>query len=319
MLYTIRHVTRFRYDSPISESVMEVRKQPLSDGAQRCVSFEISTKPRAKVHSYTDSMGNTVHHFDVPQAHVQLEITTQALVESLVEPPAADFVLNHEAWQMIDQQVASGMAWDYSQPSRFVQYSPLLRQFAAELNLTRDPDPLTLVRRLNSAINERLDYAQDSTDVDSTIDHALELRSGVCQDFTHIMLSVLRLIGIPSRYVSGYLFHRVENTRERLSADASHAWIEAWLPDLGWVGFDPTNNVLAGNRHLRVAVGRDYSDVPPTHGIFKGGARSKLEVAVQVRRADEKLLADKPSQLTGWSPIEGGNIAEYYQQQQQQQ
>jgi transglutaminase-like putative cysteine protease len=132
------------------------------------------------------------------------------------------------------------------------------------------------------------------------------------------MLGIVRNLGIPSRYVSGYLFHRTD-AHDRSAADATHAWVEAWLPELGWVGFDPTNNLLAGNRHIRVAVGRDYADVPPTRGVFKGGASSNLEVSVQVLPADQPLAADEPSTLTDWAKTEAMMLKHIQEQQQQQQ
>ncbi len=126
-------------------------------------------------------------------------------------------------------------------------------------------------------------YSPKSTRVDSPIDDALESRKGVCQDFTHIMIALVRQLGIPCRYVSGYLFHQPDGD-VRSPDGSTHAWGEAWLPELGWVGFDPTNNLVADHRHIRVAVGRDYADVPPTRGVFKGAsaARSELSVAVRV-------------------------------------
>ncbi|WP_255603911.1 transglutaminase family protein [Oscillochloris sp. ZM17-4] len=124
-------------------------------------------------------------------------------------------------------------------------------------------------------------YAPQTTTVDSPIDEALAKRKGVCQDFAHIMIALVRPLGIPCRYVSGYLYHRVED-HDRSERDASHAWVEALLPGLGWVGFDPTNNLIARDRHIRVAVGRDYADVPPTKGVYRGRAESSLEVGVKV-------------------------------------
>lgn len=120
-----------------------------------------------------------------------------------------------------------------------------------------------------------------TTRVDSPIDDALQARRGVCQDFAHILIALIRRLGVPCRYVSGYLF-RNEDLSVRSADGATHAWVETLLPDLGWIGFDPTNNLIADNRHIRVAIGRDYADVPPTRGVFKGAAASRSEVAVAV-------------------------------------
>ena len=157
---------------------------------------------------------------------------------------------------------------------------------AREWDIQRRDDPLQLVREINGRIYRTFDYVPESTSVDSAIDLALETHQGVCQDFTHVMIALVRELGIPCRYVSGYLYHRGDDLgrrrMHRSAEGAMHAWCEAYLPGLGWVGFDPTNNTLAGERHIRVAVGRDYADVPPTRGVFKGNRDHELCVAVQV-------------------------------------
>ena len=164
----------------------------------------------------------------------------------------------------------------------------------------------------------RFEYRPKSTRVDSPIDDALSTRQGVCQDFSHIMIALVRELGIPCRYVSGYLFHPGE-TPTRSSDGATHAWIEAWLLDLGWVGFDPTHNALAGERHIRVAVGRDYSDVPPTRGVFKGLSAVKSELLVGVSIGTAQHFTD-PSSFTPWMSREASSpLAESDSQHQQQQ
>jgi transglutaminase-like putative cysteine protease len=162
------------------------------------------------------------------------------------------------------------------------------------------------------------------TAADSPIDEALAHGRGVCQDFAHIMIAICRSWGIPARYVSGYLFTDRE-AGDRSSPDASHAWVEVFLPSLRWVGFDPTNNVLTGERHIVVATGRDYADVPPSRGVFKGDAESELSVAVQVRRAraaqadPEFLRQTRPATSNGRRrPISAAFDQQLQQQQQQQ-
>jgi transglutaminase-like putative cysteine protease len=160
--------------------------------------------------------------------------------------------------------------------------------------------------------------------VDSPIDDALESRQGVCQDFAHIMIGLARRIGIPCRYVSGYLFHKAGD-KTRSAEGATHAWVEALLPGLGWVGLDPTNNVIASDRHVRTAVGRDYADVPPTRGTFKGSADSQLLVAVRVAPSDAPPpLESELGAGDDWSSAlredaTDADLAAHLQQQQQQQ
>ena len=316
MEYIIRHITKFRYSSPVAESVMEVRMQPRRDGAQHCLSFELATSPRARVTFSTDYLGNVVHHFDVPKRHSELKITTQSHV-SVGNPPTLPVSLPLASWGELDALVADGDYGDMLVPSTFARPTALLRELARDLRADRRDDPLTLVRQLNMALHRTLAYESQSTRADSPIDVALELRKGVCQDFAHIMIALLRLVDVPARYVSGYLFKGDDG--RMTGADATHAWVETLLPGLGWVGFDPTNDVVVADKHIRVAVGRDYSDVPPTRGVFKGRADTELGVAVRVLPADgrttltltdEDLIVMKPLS----PPVQAGEQPEQQQQ-----
>ncbi|MBZ0280587.1 MAG: transglutaminase family protein [Anaerolineae bacterium] len=285
MYCSIKHITRFRYSAPITQSIMELRMEPRTEGIQRCLSFKLTLNPTANIMIYRDYLGNVVHNFDIPGQHRSLTITAEAQVEMKSAPELPER-LAPETWDELDTS-----EFDNLLPSSFTHPTPLLDDLAHELNITRRDDPLTLLRELNTAIYDAFEYGQEVTKVDSPIDDALRARSGVCQDFSHIMLALLRPLGIPCRYVSGYLYTRGDkNTRS--AEDASHAWVEALLPKLGWIGFDPTNNLIAGERHIRVAVGRDYADVPPTRGVFKGRADTELAVGVRVALADEVTLPD---------------------------
>ena len=313
MFYSIRHVTRFVYSRPVTENLTEARMQPRHEGLQRCVKFDFTTQPRARVWAYRDSFGNAVHHFDIPGKHAQLKVTAEATVETqpLALLPEA---LAPGAWDALSQMSKSPEHWDFLRPSVFVGPTPLLDNLAREWQLERAGDPLQLVRRMKRAFRDYFDYAPYTTQVDSTIDEALKQRRGVCQDFAHIMLALLRGLGIPARYVSGYLYHENDDLS---MADATHAWVEAWLPEIGWLGLDPTNAVLAGERHIRTAVGRDYADVPPTKGVFKGIATSELSVGVQVVATDAPLLEDSLLPVATW--VAPASLEDDLAQQQQQQ
>ena len=202
MFYTIRHVTRFTYESPITESVMEARMQPRSDGPQRCIRFGLSTTPSARVRMYADPEGNIVHHFNIPGRHTRLIVTAETLVECapVAEPPDR---LEADAWQRIDQQTASGEFWELLHDSPFARETPRLTALAQEFGLDRGDDPLETVRRTMSEIYARFEYSPRATRVDSPIDEALETNRGVCQDFAHIMIALVRRLGVPCRYVSG--------------------------------------------------------------------------------------------------------------------
>jgi transglutaminase-like putative cysteine protease len=309
--YVIRHLTTYQYSDFINESVMELRLQPLNDALQRCLRFEVFVTPRAHVSHITDPLGNSVHTFDVPLPHDKLAITSESLVERLPQPPTPDS-LPRSAWDELDTLAVEFDFYEMTQPSHFARRTPALEALAQELNVRRRADPLSLLRELNARLYDTFDYDRGSTTVDSPIDVVLQTRRGVCQDFVHVMLGLARGLGIPARYVSGYLFHRTSGY-DRSASDASHAWVEAYLPSLGWVGFDPTNNTLASDRHIRVAVGRDYADVPPTKGVFRGDAETRLKVAVKVERLEHLPPREERMSI----PAEWSELHQQAQQQQQ--
>ena len=315
MYYSIRHLTKFLYSNQVSESMMETRMHPRSDQYQRCLTFHLSVSPRCRVFSYRDHLANQVHHFDIPGMHGQLVIVAESLVEMNPVPQVPAF-LAPDAWDDLDAMVEQGDYWEMLFPSEYATPTPALDAFAAELDVRRRDDPLMALHRLNQQIYEHFAYKPKSTNVDSPIDLALSTGRGVCQDFAHIMITLVRTkLRIPCRYVSGYLFHG-ESDMDRSVSSATHAWVEALIPHLGWVGFDPTNWLVAGDRHIRTAIGRDYADVPPTHGIFRGRAESELTVAVRVTPSmgtpsldqelpvpeDWSILVEKATQLPEQPP-----------------
>jgi transglutaminase-like putative cysteine protease len=315
MDYAIRHVTRFRYSRPVTESVMQVHMQPRREGPQHCLSFELSTVPRAWITASRDSLGNVVHHFDIPAAHDELTITARSLV-TIVEAPTTPDALGAGAWDDLEREVAAGDFVEMLIPSHFARQTALLRDLAGDLGAERRGDPLTLVREVSSGVHAAFTYTPESTRVDSPIDDALRERRGVCQDYAHVTTALLRGVGIPCRYVSGYLY-RPPDDSGRSQTSATHAWVEAYLPGLGWVGFDPTNDEPARECHIRVAIGRDYADVPPTRGVFKGAAETELGVAVQVALGDRFADGDDELLLSARREPAGERHGEQPEQQQQ--
>jgi transglutaminase-like putative cysteine protease len=289
--YSIRHLTRFRYSQSISESIMETRMHPRSDTNQHCLTFSLSVSPRCRVFTYRDQQGNNVQHFDIPGEHNQLVIVAESVVEQQQLPDVPHF-LSPDAWAALDELVDSGDYWEMLLPSQFAVETPALVLLAEQMGVTRRDDPLMLVRELNQRLFDYFIYVPRSTRADSPIDEAIVSGRGVCQDFAHTMIALLRHVRIPARYVSGYLYRSRED-HDRSTPDATHAWVEALMPHLGWVGFDPTNNLVAHHRHIRTAVGRDYADVPPTHGIYRGKTDSELYVAVQVEANEHPPALDR--------------------------
>ena len=327
MLFDIRHVTQYHYDHAVRESVMELWMQPQKSPRQRLVRFDLDLEPAAQLFSYADTFGNAVYYFDVPQPHQELTIVACSAVETEPPEPLPD-ALDMGEWDRMKSDFVHGDCFDFLRPHGFVQPTDALEAFIAERGLDelRRLDPLSAMHRLTEAIYSSFGYQAGVTEADSPIDLAIGAGRGVCQDFAHIMLAICRLWGIPARYVSGYLFTD-RKYGDRSDPDATHAWVEVFLPTLRWVGFDPTNNTLAGERHIAVAIGRDYRDVPPSRGVYKGGGDSRLGVAVTVRRARAALA--EPEFLRAPRPVtpsarqrrgaEAFDLDQQRQQDQQQQ
>jgi transglutaminase-like putative cysteine protease len=320
MFYAIRHFTRYRYSRLVWQSMMEVRMHPRSEGNQRCFVFQLSVNPRARIFGYTDSYGNLVHHFDLPSRHAQLTIVSDALVNIDAQPTIPE-AMDYDGWQELEELIEKKDYWDMLMPSHFARSSPELEQLAAEIGATerKGRSPLAFLRDIASGVHRSFSYVKKSTAVNSPIEDALRSRQGVCQDFAHIMIALVRNARIPCRYVSGYLYHSSENTHPSPDG-ATHAWVEALLPGVGWVGFDPTIDRLASEKHIRTAIGRDYADVPPTMGMMKGKANTQLQVRVRVTPSqavlppDEEFAADEE-----WSQFldetQQSQLAEAQQQQ----
>lgn len=312
--YVVRHVTRFSYSQPVRETLMELRMQPRSEDRQICLHFELAVEPPAQVQTFRDYQGNVVHHFDIPRPISELTITALSRLQ-VQEPESPPGRLSPAVWEELERGRDDGEHFDFlAQTTRTKAEPEALARLARELGVVRRDDPLTVLRNLNSGLHERFRYAPAATGVETPLDEVLETRAGVCQDFAHLFMALAREIAIPCRYVSGYLYHKDDTS----VPDASHAWVEAYLPGLGWLGFDPTNNLLANERHIRTAIGRDYSDVPPNRGTHRGeGVHCDLSVAVQVRLLGQPMAQDRFTSIG--EPLEIPRLPAWYAAQQQKQ
>ena len=282
--YEIEHVSRYFYDIPVRHSVMSLCLMPRDDGGQRLLRFSISTDPPASMNSEADTYGNTKHVLNIHREHQFLEIATRSTVET-TPPPDLPSSLAPNAWEKICRDRESLAHWDFTHDSAFVRPSPALTDFVERVGIKPTKDPLESVSLLSDNIYHALQYVPGSTSAVSPIEHALESGQGVCQDYAHVMIAIARSWGVPTRYVSGYLYVAGKDG-EQARTSASHAWVECLFPDLGWVGFDPTNHCLADQRHVRVAVGRDYQDVSPVRGVLRGGGGARMEVEVRMGLVD---------------------------------
>ena len=283
--FLVEHLSDFHYGEPARGSLMVLRLHPREDGGQRVASFALEIDPPAAPIAFADSFGNACHLFNIHRSHERTTVRSKAAVDTAPAPDLPDR-MEKDAWDALAEIAAPLHHWEYLTPSRFARPSPALTAFTDANGLRRGDDPLSSLLEMARALHALFQYEPGSTAVDSPIEHILETGRGVCQDYTHVMIAIARSWGIPSRYVSGYL-HREGAPGEQSPEGASHAWAEFLLPDLGWLGIDPTNDTLADHRHVRIAVGRDYADAAPTRGAVFGGRDSRLDVRVTVAEAGE--------------------------------
>jgi transglutaminase-like putative cysteine protease len=252
----VEHTTEFAYDAPVTEAFTELRMKPMNAGGQRCSSFRLALHPiGSRLHEYGDHFGNEVLHFNLLEPHEQLRVTASS---DVFTPSAFDD--GARELSLVDQH-------DYLMETAYTAQTGAIRVFASSARG---------YEALMAAIQDRLIYERGATDVTSTADEVLQLGRGVCQDFAHLFIAASRSQGVPARYVSGYLYDADLDGQ----STASHAWVDVWSDERGWVSLDPTHGREQTDSYVRVAVGRDYADVPPTRGVYSGGASETLDVAV---------------------------------------
>jgi Transglutaminase-like enzymes, putative cysteine proteases len=268
MKLAIVHSTRYRYSGPIAETVMEVRLRPMDGNGQRCLDFELDISSGIKPRTYRDGYGNNVHYFNLVRPHSRLSVISRSLVET--------------GWEL-DADPGEDLVEDFLRYRSPVKDVPGIRELA-DRHPIADPGSGAAVEQaldeLTLTISREFAYDRAVTNVYSAVDEVLELQAGVCQDFAHLFIAVARAMGVPARYVSGYI-HVPGGAG---STSASHAWAEGWVPGRGWVGYDATHPVRTSENHVRLAVGRDYTDAAPTRGIYVGSAIGTMSVSVRTRQ-----------------------------------
>jgi len=278
--YDIEHLSRYHYSRSPRQCVMMLCLKPQNDRGQQVLNFGIETDPAALLTSEQDCFGNTRHVFNLNGEHQDLEIIARSTVSPAPFSPRPHR-LGTGAWNEIRSWKDSFALWDFVHSSALTRPSSLLTRFVDRHGIQPGEDPLEGLLRLSDTLYRCFRYVPGSTSVMSSIEQILTSGSGVCQDYAHTMIAIARSWSIPARYVSGYL-HLSGLEGEQAPENATHAWVECRLPELGWVGFDPTNRCLADERHVRIAVGRDYRDVSPTRGVLRGGESTGIEVSVRV-------------------------------------
>ena len=278
-LLEIRHVTVFEYHLAVQRATMLLRLEPRSDEQQQVLDFSYHIEPQATPVAIVDGFGNLCHLVDIQSLNQSSVVVTSSSQVQTFQPTnlAQDDALERRTdWSQSPDLVEH---WEYLAYSNRVYACSELERFLTKHSIERLANPYRSIKETASIIYQNIRYEPGSTEVSSNIEDCLNQGSGVCQDFTHIMLAIGRSWGIPSRYVSGYL-HLFPQDNAAISETASHAWAEFYFPELGWIGFDATNNTLVDNHYVRLSVGRDYDDVAPTRGVVFGGGSSTLNVKI---------------------------------------
>lgn len=297
MKLQISHRTRFKYESSVRESFNEARLQPVSTGNQVCRSFLLKILPSAKLSHYLDFHLNYVHLFEINEAHTELSVEATSLVTT-DDQVALEAAATPAPLEKIDECARMERCYDFLQSSTYVGLTPELWRMALDVT-EGQTDAWQAAQAIMRYIFREFRYQPLSTHVHTHMREVLEARSGVCQDFAHVMLGLCRALKIPARYVSGYLYN---GPAEQLKgAQASHAWVEVYVPGHAWCGLDPTNNRQPDGHYVKVAVGRDYADVSPLKGTYRGTAKRQLLVDVLVTRLEDDELAATETQAAASS------------------
>ena len=285
-VFKIHHITRYEYDRPVKESVNDIRIFPYQNMEQEVLLHELNITSQPEVQTFIDYWGNKNGVFNVLTQHTELVIENKLLVRTIA--PSQLRINFHGSFEQLEAECNNQL---------------LLLELAGNDIITRQNEIDTIVAQIfkpgksvaatvescSEYIFKHFKYNKGITNINTTVDEILAMRGGVCQDFAHLMLQILRSLHIPGRYVSGYICPNKNGMR---GEGATHAWVEAWLPGYGWAGIDPTNNVWVTNTHVKLAVGRHFNDCSPIKGTFKGPARQKLSVYVAVSYEDGQVFEE---------------------------
>jgi transglutaminase-like putative cysteine protease len=283
MFLRLIHRTTFVYAGQARDSFNEVRLHPVNDHLQTCLRYELRLEPKVPTRSYTDFYGNLVEYFDITTTHNRLVVEAESEVETVAEAVRAPIpIVPFEALAAFPDR---DLLAEFTASSHYVPLDVEVWREAQDALSEGRGDVWGDVRRLGHHIHRTFAYRSHVTGVHTRANDALKLRAGVCQDFAHVMLALCRCMQIPARYVSGYFLNR---HRRQGEVEASHAWIEAYVPGYGWAAYDPTHDRLANENYIKVAAGRDYADIRPVSGTYRGAATRELRVAVKVREASNR-------------------------------
>ena len=315
--FNIHHITKYTYEGPVRDSANQIVLFPVKDEYQEVLRQDLTITGEPLVEIYKDYYGNEVGSFTNAEPHSSLIIDSKLEVITKPRPTPEDNADKESQWAMLDQIRWQVPYIDYLKQEKFQQIIEVLNTICPEKG--RSQTPLDAAQQLRTYVYDNFNYIKGVTTVESTLDEVWKLKAGVCQDFAQILLVFLRLIQIPARYVSGYICPNKNGMR---GEGATHAWIEAYIPFYGWVGLDPTNNCVVSDLHVRLAVGRSFSDCSPVKGTYKGTAGQTLEVGVSVSYENGRTTEDAATVLLTQPSANGkenNSYRRYMEMMQQQQ
>ena len=285
-VFTIHHITKYEYDRAVKESSNEIKIYPYLCNDQEILQHEILITSNPDVHIFTDYWGNKIGLFNVLAPHKEMVIDSRLVIRTT---QSNQLKINfHSNWQSLENTVKNNLLYLELSHADTIKSQSAINTLIESLDVTNKSIAST-VEACSELIYKQFKYIKGITTIETTVDEILEVRAGVCQDFAHLMLQMLRTLKIPSRYVSGYICPNKNGMR---GEGATHAWIEAYIPEFGWAGIDPTNNVWATNHHVKLAVGKNFADCSPVKGTFKGPAKQLLSVYVSVGYEDGQVFEE---------------------------
>ena len=287
-VFKIQHITKYIYDRPVRESANQIKIFPFNKPGQEILSHELHITDEPSINKFNDYWGNTVGFFTVARAHQELVIDSRLIAKTFFHEINETLSTSRD-WMVLEKEIAGDIILLDLSTQEKIRSQENIRKILDDIAV-ENLSPLQCVKKCSQYIFEQFQYLKGITDIETTIDEILEFRSGVCQDFAHVLSQLLRTTGIPSRYVSGYICPNKNGMR---GEGATHAWVEAYIPNSGWVGIDPTNNCFVNEHHIQLAVGRNFSDCTPIKGTFKGPANHELMVFVSVGYEDGTIFEDE--------------------------
>ncbi|MFP9098354.1 transglutaminase family protein [Flavobacterium sp. RHBU_24] len=320
-LYHIKHITRYHYPEAVTDSANQIILKPQDSDYQEVKSQVISIKPSAPVDYFLDYLGNTVGVFTIVEPHYTLEIISNLEVETRAIPQPEPTVMPHEEWKTLAEINNNYEFMDFCKPE-FYEARPEIEAVVKSF-CTADTSVYETITSLSAYIYNNFTYKQGVTTIETGIDEIWALKAGVCQDFAHLLSEMLRLLGIPSRYISGFICPADYEIR---GEGATHAWVEAFIPGYGWFGIDPTNNCSVSDGHVKIAFGRNFNDCTPVKGTYKGTGSHTLTVAVSISNDKNETeqpiapvyIAESPKPSTNMHMNSYQKFLDMQQQQQQQ-